>query len=97
MNARLLLPLLALLTGCGSPPAFLGDAADGPLFVARLSRFHGDTGFAGQAVTADGCQLSLRGEVPRGVVGNLHAGQCHAELWQEPDAPAGSIDSEPIP
>jgi hypothetical protein len=93
-----LLPLLAALAGCGSPPILLGDAEDGPGFFARLTQFRADavvpTGIGGilhalsdRGVNAAGCQLSMRGAAPRGVTATLHAGDCIAEITQDEPGP----------
>jgi hypothetical protein len=101
MRYLILLSVL-VLAGCGSTPVFLGGSDDGTVFIARVTRFSGETALPGvlraigtdRGVSADGCQLSMRGAVPRGVAATLHAGQCHAELWQEPPEPeaAGTGD-----
>lgn len=80
MRALILLCLLAL-TGCGSAPVFLGGADDGATFIARLTAFRaGVDPMLGAVVDGNGCQLSMRGEVPRGTVATLHAGECRADL-----------------
>lgn len=81
-----LLILLALLTltGCGSAPVFLGDTQDGALFVVRLTDFRLSTAIPG-VPSADGCQLSVRGEAPPGVLATLSAGECGAWVTDPDD------------
>lgn len=82
MISRILVVMSMLaLTGCGATPAFLGDATDGNAFIARLTEFRGGASpIVGAGIDAEGCQLSMRGEVPRGVVATLLAGSCRADV-----------------
>ena len=82
-----LLPILALisLTGCASP-VLLGE--DDATFTARLTEFRGETALPGilraigtdRGIDAHGCQISMRGDVPRGTVTVLVAGECRADV-----------------
>lgn len=91
----IILPLL-VGSGCGGSPVYLGDADDGATFIARLTDFRGATALPGvlraiatdRGVRAEGCQLSMRGQVPPGIVASLRAGECFAEIVDESaDAP----------
>jgi len=82
-----LLPMLAVLSGCGSMPPFLGGPDDGATFIARLTQFRGETALPGvlhaltnRGIEAAGCQLSMRGTPPVGVSAALFAGDCTAQV-----------------
>jgi hypothetical protein len=100
---RLILMLLPLLAGCANP-ILIGESGEGDLYVVRLTQFRAETAAPGilraigtdRGVSADGCQVSGRGELPREARLTLTTERCVLH-YGDAGEPEAEPEAEPEP